>query len=455
MAGIVFNATRSPTPLLENPPDGGTSSSSRTDATPKASFRDMVIGDRQIPPPMAKTDLISQKLMTVSLEGGNRILPKVTLHPKVFDKLCEPWRDAFVITLLGKTVGYRVMKDRLKKLWKPQRGFDILDVNNGYFMVKFDLQSDKERVTSGGPWMIFDHYLCVSHWTPEFASPSARIRKTLVWVCFPGLNLLYYDENVLLGLASVIGRTIRVDQNTLMIECGRFARVCVEIDLSLPVVGKFLLDGHWYRVEYEGLHLICSKCGCYGHVGRNCDGPCTQVVPVFQEPPSSQQFGNQSESQAHETSSPDCLLDSSASIAFDKPLPFNLETEAHGEWLTVHRKKRTPKQTAFGSASPSMEGLKASVARVNSEIDQRNNVGKKQGTQAGDRSGAKAKKRSHDGSQQQIIPTAPRNMSKGLDKGKVIITNTPSREPQIPSPKWPTPPPASPRSDPAPKLLSS
>lgn len=87
----------------------------------------------------------------------------------------------------------------------------------------------------------------------------------------PGLNLLYYDESVLLGIASVTGKPIRVDQNTLRVEGGRFARLCVEIDLSLPVVDKFWLRDHWYHVEYEGLHL-CSNYGCYGHLGQNCQG---------------------------------------------------------------------------------------------------------------------------------------------------------------------------------------
>lgn len=60
----------------------------------------------------------------------------------------------------------------------------------------------------------------------------------MVWVRFPGLNLLYYDENVLLGMASVIGKLIRIDQNTLRVDRGRFARVCVEIYLSNPVIGE-------------------------------------------------------------------------------------------------------------------------------------------------------------------------------------------------------------------------
>ncbi|KAG4982657.1 hypothetical protein JHK82_027515 [Glycine max] len=46
-------------------------------------------------------------------------------------------------------------------------------------------------------------------------------------------------------------------------------RLCVQIDLSIAVVGKFNLNGSWYYVEYKGLHILCVECGCYGHVARN------------------------------------------------------------------------------------------------------------------------------------------------------------------------------------------
>lgn len=71
-------------------------------------------------------------------------------------------------------------------------------------------------------------------------------------------------------MASVIGKPIHVDQNTLHVERGHFARVCVKIDLSKPVVWKIQLYDHWYRVEYQGLHLICAKCSCYGQLSRDC-----------------------------------------------------------------------------------------------------------------------------------------------------------------------------------------
>jgi len=119
-----------------------------------------------------------------------------------------------------------------------------MDNDNGFYMVKIDQVADKEKFIFGGPWLIFDHYLVVSHWSPEFASPNAKIERTMVWLYFPGLNLIYYDESFLLAMASAIGRPIKVDTNTLKIERGKFARVCVEVDLTMLVVGKVWVNGH-------------------------------------------------------------------------------------------------------------------------------------------------------------------------------------------------------------------
>lgn len=146
--------------------------------------------------------------------------------------------------LLGKNLGYNIMTDRLQKMWKPQGGFEIMDNDNGFYMVKFDQEADKDKVVTGGPWMIFDHCLAVTYWSPEFASPDAKVERTVVWVRFPGLNLVYYDESFLLAMASAIGRLIKVDTNTLKVERGKFARFCVEVDLTVPVVGKIWVNDH-------------------------------------------------------------------------------------------------------------------------------------------------------------------------------------------------------------------
>ncbi|XP_024626752.1 uncharacterized protein [Medicago truncatula] len=162
------------------------------------------------------------------------------------------------------------MKDRFQKVWKLHRGFEIMDNDNGLYMMKLDQLADKEKIISGGPWMIFDQCLAVSYWLSEFSSPNAKIEHIMVRVRFPCLNLVYYDEIFLLAIASTIGRPIKVDTNTLKVERGRFSRVCVEVDLTVPAVGKIWVNGHLYKVQHEGLHLICTNCGCYGHLSRNC-----------------------------------------------------------------------------------------------------------------------------------------------------------------------------------------
>lgn len=68
--------------------------------------------------------------------------------------------------------------------------------------------------------MLFDHYLAVAWWTPYFKPHLAKVEKNLVRIRFPWLNLLYYDESVFLGLASVVGTHVKIDTNTLNIEKG-------------------------------------------------------------------------------------------------------------------------------------------------------------------------------------------------------------------------------------------
>ncbi|KAI4348013.1 hypothetical protein L6164_008776 [Bauhinia variegata] len=92
----------------------------------------------------------------------------------------------------------------------------------------------------------------------------------IVWLRFPELNMVYHNEAVLMAIGSMIGNPIRVDRNTMEASRGHFACICVEINLNWPLVGKFSLDDKWHRIEYEGLHLICTHCGCYGHKKDSC-----------------------------------------------------------------------------------------------------------------------------------------------------------------------------------------
>ncbi|XP_057425890.1 uncharacterized protein LOC130719278 [Lotus japonicus] len=235
-------------------------------------------------------------------------------------------------------------------------------------MVKFDIKEDREKVINGGPWMIFYHYLAVSTWSPEFISPAAKVTKTLAWVRIPCLNVLFYDESYLLSVARAIGNPIKVDRNTLKKDRRRFARICVELDLTQAIVVKICIENFWYKIEYEGLHMICMKCGCYGHMSRECTA--TMPVEVTEKTPPQPQEGNPP-NPSHETAPPsngggspiaseketsnsmdisvtadeiagELNEKESQNVAGAKKVVVNLEDnfEIVGEWMTVVKKKK-------------------------------------------------------------------------------------------------------------------
>ncbi|MBA0699118.1 hypothetical protein Goari_000782 [Gossypium aridum] len=59
------------------------------------------------------------------------------------------------------------------------------------------------------------------------------IPSTTVWIQLRGLPLEYFNE-VLIKVGKLVGRPIKLDSNTTYTTRGKFARICIEIDLSKP-----------------------------------------------------------------------------------------------------------------------------------------------------------------------------------------------------------------------------
>lgn len=80
----------------------------------------------------------------------------------------------------------------------------------------------------------------------------------------------YYDPIWLISMGRRIGTPLRIDVSAASADRGRYAKLCVEINLSKPLFSKFRLRGKIKRIEYEGIHVICFTCGRYGHRKEDC-----------------------------------------------------------------------------------------------------------------------------------------------------------------------------------------
>ncbi|KAL8159388.1 hypothetical protein V2J09_000925 [Rumex salicifolius] len=78
------------------------------------------------------------------------------------------------------------------------------------------------------------------------------VQTTPAWIRFIDLPVIFYEENVLLQIASTVGKTIKVDQRTLHANRGRFVRIYIELDLAKPLKGAVIINSTRDQIGYGG-----------------------------------------------------------------------------------------------------------------------------------------------------------------------------------------------------------
>ncbi|CAN1170687.1 Putative ribonuclease H protein At1g65750 [Linum perenne] len=100
----------------------------------------------------------------------------------------------------------------------------------------------------------------------------------MTWVRLPKLPIHFFNELAVTRIGNSIGRTVPLDLATSEGARARYARVCVEVDLTKPLLGKYMIEDRTFHVEYESLERICFNCGIYGHRIDECPSRPTPVV---------------------------------------------------------------------------------------------------------------------------------------------------------------------------------
>lgn len=119
---------------------------------------------------------------------------------------------------------------------------------------RFYSREDYLKVLSGGPWVVMGYYLAISKRRPNFDLSENKVHTILVWVRVLKLHLEMFNEASLTRLGNTIGKIIRIDIVTEEVARGKYARICVELDLKKPLQSKMIVMGKLSPIEYEGLH---------------------------------------------------------------------------------------------------------------------------------------------------------------------------------------------------------
>ena len=297
----------------------------------------------------------------VQIRGGT-LGPNVCFSQRVKDKLELEWRCAVIVKLIGKpnsTNAWKFMVDSLKRKWKLQGPWQLIDLPNDYFIVKFHLPEDMNIALCGRPWIIAGQTLVVQQWRLDFNPHNDQINRMAVWIRILGLPVAYSKEFTLNNIGNVLGTVVKIDQLTLAQSRGKFSRLCVEIDLHKPLLLNIEVEGVAYSVVYEGISMICFNCGCYGHVKANCTSAAANnsdnVGPMNMEQPAD----------SNNDDSP---------IETDPPKDKNDTNEATpssggpGPWmLMLYKNKKTSPNKMPHNAAPSKSGSRFALLQTFTE----------------------------------------------------------------------------------------
>ncbi|KAI9126636.1 hypothetical protein K1719_002232 [Acacia pycnantha] len=207
----------------------------------------------------------------VRIDLSNPLCPRFEFEVKEKERLLKPFRRTLVVKLMGRQLSYGFMVRKLRMLWARKGDIDVFDLENEFYLVNFQQQEDYMDALVGGPWVIADAYLNVARWRPEFDPKMATIDSVVAWVRFPDLPAPLFDKKFLLSLGNSIGKAIRLDIHTAQRTRGKFARMCVELDLTKPLIPEFCVEGQMLSVVYESLGALCQHCGRVGHRKEVCE----------------------------------------------------------------------------------------------------------------------------------------------------------------------------------------
>ncbi|XP_023873177.1 uncharacterized protein At4g02000 [Quercus suber] len=147
---------------------------------------------------------------------------------------------------------------------------DVVDLNHGFFLVRFFSKEDLNSVLRRGPWFLGDHFLSIRPWESFFKPSSANISLVAVWIRLYELPIELYEAEILREIGGSIGKVLRIDTHTAMEARGKYARMCIQIDINKPLIDTILIRQFEQAVNYEGIQKLCFSCGRVGHLKEAC-----------------------------------------------------------------------------------------------------------------------------------------------------------------------------------------
>ena len=243
-------------------------------------------------------------------------------------------------------------------MWKPSGTLFCVDLGKEFYLVRFSLKEDMDAVLKNGSWFVGGHFLSIRPWEPFFKPASASVSSIAVWVRLHELPMELYELEVLKQICEAIRKVLRIDSHIAMEARGRYARLCIQLDVTKPLIDTVLIGKFEQPVVYEGIHKLCFSCGRLGHRKESCPFTIKKLEQPVEGGPMSAGDGRTSyQGEVLHVSHESSYTNSDSGTMKDRGA--GMEEDRYGPWMLVARRKARQKKTnlAVTAGDHSLHGL--------------------------------------------------------------------------------------------------
>ncbi|KAK5846926.1 hypothetical protein PVK06_003227 [Gossypium arboreum] len=111
-----------------------------------------------------------------------------------------------------------------------------MDIENGYYLVRFMNKADYDCILLQGPWIIFGQYLTVQPWTKSFSPSQPYPSMVLAWIWLPSLPGFLFRRQIMEAIGGLIDKVVKLNFQTDNRSRGHFVCLVMFLNLEKPLV---------------------------------------------------------------------------------------------------------------------------------------------------------------------------------------------------------------------------
>ncbi|KAH1113809.1 hypothetical protein J1N35_007187 [Gossypium stocksii] len=155
-------------------------------------------------------DLNEGDVITSIVDG----MPNIYFSERVHTLVQRSMSKLVIIKMLGRKIKFNTLCSKLHAICRPTCTFQLMDLNNDYYIVKFQTKEDYEKALTKGPWVIYGQSLTMQPWSLLFSTQEEYSMQVVVWIRLPCFPSAWYKRRLPEAVGNLIGQVVRVDDNT-------------------------------------------------------------------------------------------------------------------------------------------------------------------------------------------------------------------------------------------------